>query len=147
MDNDIIPQKSWWNQNRIWLIPATLILIIIIGIIYKSGITDLAQSYADPSIYDNALLKAKADNKVIEVLGVLEPIDKMAMLEGSVEFAGDKNSVNITVRVTGTKGSGKMDISANKKGAGWDYTKINIRVKKPADKRQTISIIPQINNQ
>lgn len=143
MDNELIPQKSWWKQNRIWFIPSALIVVIIIGIIYKSGITDLAQSYADPSIYDNALLKAKSDPKVIEVLGTLDPIDKVAMLEGSVEFAGDKNSVNITVRVAGSKGSGKMDISAYKKGPEWEYTKINIRVKKPADKRQTISIIPK----
>lgn len=143
MDNELILQKSWWKKNNPWFIPLIVVIIIAIGVIAKSGIADFAQGYADPSLYNNALAEARSNAKVAEIMGTLNPFDKMAMLEGSVRYTDNGTTVDLTIRVSGSKGSGKMDISAHKKAAVWEYKSISIRVKKPFYKKQTIPIIPK----
>jgi hypothetical protein len=72
------------------------------------------------------------------VLGDLEPIDKLAILEGNAKYSNHNNSVELTVRVKGPKGKGKMDISADKNGTEWEYKKINIRIKQTEEVIQVL---------
>lgn len=106
------------------------------------GITnDLVQAYADTELYENALKKVKSDDRVTELLGEIEPIDKLAILEGQVEYSNDNKTVNSSIRVIGSKGRASMDISADRINNLWNYKKINIRIKNPPEKKQTIKII------
>lgn len=103
-----------------------------------NAITDIAKVYADTSIYENALEKAKVNAQVITVLGDLAPIDTFAIVEGAVRYSNDNKSVNITVRVKGNKGKGKLDIVSHKINGTWDYELIKIRIKDP---KKTIVIL------
>jgi len=138
--NELILEKSWWKRNWKWFIPSVTVLstLAIILSLFASPIPDIAKAYADNSIHENALLKARKNQQIIETLGVLEPIDKMAIFEGFVLYSNNNNTVNLTIRVKGTKGKGKMDITANKVNENWSYQKIAIRIKEP---KKTISII------
>jgi hypothetical protein len=140
--NELILEKSWWKRNRKWFIPSVFILatLVIILTIFSSPISDIAKAYADTSIYENALGKAQQNQQVTETLGVLEPIDKMAILEGYVHYSNNNNTVNLTIRLKGTKGKGKMDITANKVNGNWNYQKITIRIKEP---KKRIAIIQE----
>lgn len=107
-----------------------------------SGITTaIVQAYYDTDLYDNALQKAASDSRVKNLLGEIEPIDKMAIIEGQVQYSNNDTRVNSTIRINGSKGNARMDISANKARNQWNYSKINIRIKNPLEKRQTIEII------
>jgi len=90
MNNEIITQKNWWSKNYKWFVPVVAFLFLSIAVFFNSGMdgiaTDLAQSYADTELYNDALEKVKANEKLKKILGELEPIDKLAILEGQVEF-------------------------------------------------------------
>ena len=147
MNNELIEQKNWWKRNWKWLVPVGGISLFLILILFSSGIggmgIDLVQAYSDTELYENALEKVKSDKRVTELLGEIEPIDELAILEGEVKYSNENKTVNSSIRVTGTKGKARMDISADLINNSWDYEKINIRIKKPVENKQTIEILTE----
>ena len=70
MNNELIPDKSYWSRNRKWIVAVFLFLILSIGIlssISDGPATDLVQAYADNSLYENAIAKAKTNWSIILV--------------------------------------------------------------------------------
>jgi hypothetical protein len=127
MNNEVIEEKSIWTKRWFWssvIIAFGFILIIISN---SDDIINFGQAYADPVLYQNAIDKANKNEQVIQNFGKLEPIDKLAILEGNTVYSNDNNSISITVRVSGEKEKGKMDILADKKGKSWKYKLIKIR--------------------
>ena len=142
MNNELIPEKNWWTKNWKWFVPTFLFLITILGLfssISNGNVTDIAQAYSDASLYENAIKKAKTNQRVLEVLGEIKPIDKLAILEGTAIYSKNNNSVETSIRIKGTKGKAKLDIVADKKGTEWIYKKINIRIKNP---KEEITVYP-----
>lgn len=141
MNNELITEKSWWNKNCKWFLP-TVLFLLLSGFLLSSNIdgniTDIAQVYSDNSLYEKAIDKAKNNKRVMEVIGEIEPIDKLAILEGNAIYSNNNNSVTLSIRIKGDKGKGKMDISAERNGAAWNYKKINIRIKEPREEIQII---------
>lgn len=132
MSNDLIPQKSWWSKNWKWLIPVFLLIVVSIGILSSisgENTTDIVQAYSEKTLYENAIAKAKTNQKVLEVLGEIEPIDKLAILEGSAIYSNNKNSIKTSIRIKGSKAKGKLDIDAKKIGSEWIYKSITVRIK------------------
>jgi hypothetical protein len=131
MDNEIVAEKSWWKRNWKWFVPISGIFMICI--VFVSGIdgslTDYAQAYTDASLCQTAIDTANKNERVIDVLGHLEPIDKLAILEGNARYSNNNHMVNLTVRVTGNKGKAKMDVAAEKHGENWTYKNIKLRIK------------------
>ena len=140
--NELIEHDSWFKLNWKWFIPILGLGIILIGIFFTSSLggntADITKAYSDDSLYENAVKEVQTNQKVKEALGILNPINKMAILEGFVEYSEDNKSVKTTISIKGTKGKAKMDISAYKKGESWEYQKIIIRIKNP---KETIEII------
>ena len=138
MNNDLIENKTWWERNWKWFLPTFIVLFLLLsGLLLSSSvdgnITDITQAYSDNSLYEKAIEKAKMNKRVLEVIGEIEPIDKLAILEGNAIYSNNHNSVEMSIRVKGNKGNGKMDISAKKIENEWKYTKINIRIKEPKE--------------
>lgn len=132
--NELIRKKNWGRRNWKWLVPITAFLIVIIALLsLTSGLTGFAQAYAEPSLYEDALEKVRQNEKVVEVLGNLQPMDKWTIMEGNVVYSEDNNSVALTFRITGSKGKGKMDISALRNNGVWEYELIRIRIKNPKE--------------
>lgn len=144
MNNELIEQKSRWKQNWKWLIPVSGITVILIVIFFSSGmngiVTDFAQAYADTELYEKALEKVKSDKRVTQLLGEIQPLDKMAILEGQVEYSKENKTVNSTIRIAGDKGKARMDISAERIKNEWNYKKINVRIINPTELKQTIEV-------
>lgn len=136
MDNELIKEQNWWKRNWKWLVPVVIIVFVIGTIstlIANGNAADFAQTYSDPSLYENAVERAKQNPRVVEVLGNLEPIDKLAVLEGNALYSNNNTSVELTLRVKGSKEKGKMDILAHKVSGKWEYDKIDIRIKKTGE--------------
>ena len=136
MDNELIVKKSWLNRNWKWFLPTFLVLFLLLfglSSSIDSNVNDIALAYSDNSLYDKAIEKAKTNQRVIEIIGEIEPIDKLAILEGNVIYSNNNNSVELSIRLKGNKGKGKMDIIAIKNGKEWEYKKINIRIKEPKE--------------
>lgn len=145
MNNDLIEEKNWWNRNWKWIIPVSILIVISISVFFSSRMdgvaTDLVQAYMDTELYENAIIKANSNTKIVELLGEIQPIDNLAILEGEVEYTNNNKTVYSSVRIVGTKGKANMDISAERIDDFWNYTKINIPIKSPPEKRQTINLL------
>ena len=136
MDNRLIIEKSWWQRNWKWIIPTTIILFLasmVMTFNIEGNPTDLLQAYSEDVLYKNAIDKANSNERVIEVIGKIDDLDRLAILEGNSKYSNNNNSIEITFRVNGDKRKGKMDISADKNGTDWEYKKINIRIKNPKE--------------
>ena len=94
------------------------------------NVSDIAKAYADPQLVENALIKAQTNKEVQHLLGTLNSIDKMAIIEGNVKYSNNNTSVDISVRVKGDKGKGRIRIVAERIGEVWEYNKISIGIKK-----------------
>ena len=141
MDNRLVIEKSWWQRNWKWILPIGIILFlvsIVLTLSIDGNPTDILQAYNEDLLYKNAIDKANSNERVIEVIGKIDDLDQLAILEGSSKYSNNNNSIEITFRVTGDKGKGKMDISADKNGSEWEYKKISIRIKEPNEEIKII---------
>ena len=143
--NDITLQhKNWWQHHWKWIIPSTVIIIAVLLFLMSSlgnSLTDVSKSYADKDLFNEAFAKVKNHAKASEILGELEPIDNLAILEGAVNYSNNNQTFNASIRIVGSKAQGKIDINADKINDIWIYKLIKVRVKKPSDKKQTIEIL------
>ncbi|OJX48888.1 MAG: hypothetical protein BGO88_00355 [Flavobacterium sp. 38-13] len=133
--------KNWWKINYKWSLSLAAFIIACLILAYnisRGSFKDMAQAYADPTLFQNAITKANENTKVIQVFGTLEPIDNLAILEGNTKYTNDNKAIEATVRVIGKKAQGKMDISAQKNGSEWTYGLIKLRVAKTG---QEITVI------
>ena len=149
MSNELLEHKSLVKRNLKWLISASVLIVFSVLIFFSSGLdgitADLTKAYTDTELYENALEKVKSDERIVEILGEIDAIDKFAILEGSVKYSSDSKTVNSSIRIKGVKGKGMMDITANRIGSKWGYEKINFRIEKPFEDKQTIEIIKTKN--
>ena len=145
MNNELITNNSWWKRNWKWLVSTSMLFIVLIAMVLYSGMgkigKDLAQAYTDEELYERALDQLKSHPKVIELLGEISPIDQLAILEGEVHYTNENKKVNSTIRLKGTKGNARMDITAIKNNTEWEYKIINVRIKNPPENKQTIEIV------
>ena len=133
-------KNPWLHRNWKWLIPVLILFSGLALIISLAGneISGVVGVFSDSEIYEDALKIAKDNEEVQQKLGDLQPIDLMAIAEGTVRYSNNNNAVDISVRLKGSKGKGKLDISANKVQNKWVYKRIQIRIKRP---KQTIKIL------
>ena len=145
MNNELITHNSWWKRNWKWLVSSSVLFIILIAMVLYSGMgkmgKDLAQAYSDEELYQNALNQLQSHPKVIELLGEIEPIDQLAILEGEVHYTNENKTVNSSIRLKGAKGNARMDIIAIKNNTEWEYKIIKVRIKNPPENKQTIEIV------
>jgi hypothetical protein len=129
-----------------WFVPAILVSLLLV-VFFSSGLnkitSDLTLAYTDTELYSKALEKVKANETVKTILGDIEPIDQLAILEGQVNYSEDNTVVKSTVRIKGTKGKAKLDIIANKVETEWNYKTIAVRIKQPKDQQQTITVLSE----
>jgi hypothetical protein len=138
MDNDLVEEKTWLKRNWKWSVPATVVFIFILGLLLTlnspENLTDIVQAYSDNSLYEKAIEKANSNKRILQTIGIIHPIDKLAIFEGNAVYSNNNNSVELSVRIKGDKGNGKLDIIAEKFGTEWKYKKIIVRNKNPKEK-------------
>lgn len=133
MENELVERESWLKRNWKWSVPATILFIFIFGLFLNSNssqdISDIVQTYNDNSLYEKAIEKANSNKRITQTIGIIQPIDKLAIVEGNAVYSNNNNSVSLSIRIKGTKGNGKLDITADKIGTVWKYKKIIVQNK------------------
>ncbi|MEW7281005.1 cytochrome c oxidase assembly factor Coa1 family protein [Aquimarina sp. 2201CG1-2-11] len=145
MSNKTSETKSRFNKNWKWLLLLFSFMLIAIVSILPSNlgnqIVQITQTYGDTELYEHPFEMAQNDKRVIDVLGQLKPIDKLAILEGEVHYSNNYKSVDLSFRIKGGKRNARLDISADRINGKWNYKKVNVRIKKPVEEKQIIEII------
>ncbi len=147
--NDQNRSRPWFKRKRTWLL---LVMFVCFGLFISSlpselprNIVYLVKGYSEPEICKGALEITKKNLKVLEVLGELEPMGKLDMLNGSVFYSKGGDSAAITINVVGAKKiksiRAKMDVVAFKMNGNWEYQKIRVRIKQPPELKQSIPIL------
>ena len=135
--DELIEHESWWKRNWKWFVPVFGILLLFVVAIGASPmgirISDIAKIYADPYLMDNALMKAHENKEVIGLLGTLEPINGMDIMQGIVNYSNNDTTIEIYVQIKGSKGSGRMRVFADWNKNKWKYNNISIISKKLKD--------------
>ena len=133
MENELVEKESWLKRNWKWSFPATILFIFTLGLFLISNssedISDIVRTYNDNLLYEKAIERTNSDKRIVQSIGIIQPIDKLAILEGNTVYSNNNNSVSLSVRIKGTKGNGKLDITADKIGTVWKYKKIIVRNK------------------
>lgn len=128
MNNELVPQPSWWKRNWKWVVPVggcfTIIIIAVIAI--GSIFYGVANAIEDSQPYEYALEKINADEDLINALG--SPIEKDGMVQGSWNYTNGKKSANMVVPISGPKGSGTLFVEATGEDDDWTYDVIRVEI-------------------
>ncbi len=137
MDNDLVENDNWLKRNWKWSVATSIVFIFIIGLLFTSNspknLIDIVQAYNDNSLYQKAIEKSNCNKRILQTIGIIQPIDKLAILEGNAVYSNNNNTVELSVRIKGNNGNGKLDIMAQKFGTEWKYKKITVRNKNPKE--------------
>jgi hypothetical protein len=119
------PARTWWSRNWKWVIPVGCLTPAVLccgggGLILTSVLGALKSS----EVYTDALARAKANEEVRTLLG--EPIEAGFWVSGSVEVGGTSGKADLSIPVSGPKGSATLHVVATKAGGKWVYSTLEV---------------------
>ncbi|NKI31496.1 cytochrome c oxidase assembly factor Coa1 family protein [Croceivirga thetidis] len=128
MNNELIPQKSWWSSNWKWVLPLGGCLTLIIGFIVLVssiyfGVTNIME---ESQPYEYAFELINKDEALTEVLG--SPIEQDGMIQGNINWVNGSKSAKMKIPISGPKNSGTLFIDASGEGDEWVYHEIRVEV-------------------
>ncbi len=128
MNNELVPQPSWWKKNWKWAVPLggcfTLIIVAVIAI--GSIFYGVANAIEDSQPYEFALEKINSDEDLVNALGA--PIEKDGVVNGSWNYSNGKKSAKMTIPISGPKGSGTLFVEATREDEDWTYHVIRVEI-------------------
>lgn len=137
MNNELVPQPSWWKRNWKWVLPVggcfsiIIIAVVAIGSIFYG----VSNAIEDSQPYEYALEKINTDEDLINALG--SPIEKDGMVQGSWNYTNGNKSANMKIPIAGPKGKGTLFVEATGEGDDWTYDVIRVEI----DDSETFDII------
>lgn len=142
--NEAAPYKNWFQRNRVWLLfVIALYLLVFLSLPkgFTKGATHMLLGYSDIELADSAISIANKNKLVTKMLGDIQPMDNLTMLEGYVSYSKNLDSVFMALTVKGSMGRGKLDIYAFKNDAQWEYERLTVRLKEPKFRKKSIQIV------
>ena len=135
-------------MKRILLIFTGLIAILALVALFSSGlpkaIPNIAKGYANTQLYNDAISLANQDSLVNIRFGDLEHLEMLAILEGETQFSNDNTQIKSSVKLSGDKRKGRLDIEAVFENGKWNYTYIAARIKIPEEEKEIIVILSKL---
>lgn len=92
----------------------TLLMAAILGLVKNSG------------AYTEAMAAARGDTAVVAALGT--PIDEGFFVAGNVEINGQSGYAQMTIPISGPRGSGTLYVEAEKAGPEWYFHTLELAV-------------------
>lgn len=129
MNNELVPQPSWWKRNWKWVVPiggcltVLLLVVFFIGSLFY-GVSSILEE-SEPYTY--ALEKINNDPQLVELLGA--PIEKDGMPQGNLNWDNGKKNADMKIPIAGPKGNGMLFIVAHGENDTWIYDEIRVTIK------------------
>lgn len=110
-------------KARGWLIAAIFAGGCLLLMAFVAGIFWLVFSMMKSSdAYVDAVARARADPRVIARLGT--PIEEGWFVTGTVSLQNDSGHANLSIPVSGPRGSGQLDVVARKTAGKWSFQRL-----------------------
>jgi hypothetical protein len=125
------PQRSWWSRNWKWALPVGCLLpIVLCGggflvfffLIYGAVTGSIKSSDA----YAEGMARARANPEVVAALG--EPIESGFLISGSINVNGSSGNVDVSIPISGPKGSGTLYVVGTRTAGRWQYSRMEAEV-------------------
>ena len=127
------PPKSWWQRNWKWSVPAgcgcLVLLVVVVFVVFMALILNFLKA---SGAYSEAVAKVKANPAVQEALGT--PIEEGWFVSGNVSFEGVTGEADLAIPISGPKDKGTIYVLAEKGGAEWAFSTLEVRVKGSGEK-------------
>ena len=125
-----VQRKSWLGRNWKWLLLATFLLMVCVGL----GIFALIMSWMRSSdVALEAVARAQANPAVAQRLG--GRIEEGWLTSGSINVGtGGSGDANLTVPISGPKGNGTVYVTARRIAGVWNYSQMIAGIESTGEK-------------
>ncbi len=129
MENAAPKKKSWFSRNWMWFVPVGVVTLCLVcgGCVAAGAYGFFSLMRSNPAVAE-AISKVQSDPRAQQALGT--PIVPGWTISGSISDSTNSGSVNVTIPVSGPKGSGLLYVTAYKQGDRWIITNLVLTVDK-----------------
>ena len=121
-----------------WVIGIGCLSLILLGVLFFASIFGIVTTALKSSdVYQIAMATVERDPATIADLGA--PIRAGWFVSGSIHVSGSSGSADISIPVSGSVRSGKVNAVATKASGKWSFSTLNVSI----DGRPTMIEIPQ----
>lgn len=118
---------SWFSRNWKWAVPAGCLTLIVAFLAVAIGAVFFVFGLMKSSdVYREALAEASSHAAVVEALG--EPVEAGWYLMGNIEVNDGSGRADISIPISGPKGSGTIFAVATKSAARWSYEILEVEL-------------------
>jgi len=136
-------QRSWWQRNWKWAVPAggCLTLIIIVMVAIGIGAFGLVEKIKENTDYDGVIAMVQTNEQVIEVLGT--PIEQDGIGSYNISINNGDRTSGAVLPIKGSKGKGVLYVTTSGKKDHIIYEQLEVYLE---NKDTTINLLPLIEN-
>lgn len=126
------PQRSWWSRNWKWALPVGGCLLPLVlcgggGLIFFFGVYGaITGAIRSSDAYSEGMARARANPEVVAALG--EPIESGFWIGGNIETSGPSGTVDVSIPISGPKGSGTLYVEGTRSANRWQYSTMAVEV-------------------
>ncbi len=124
-------QPSWWSRNWKWFVPVGgcggCLVVVAFGLIcFSSILFAVFGAMKSGDVYKTAVSRAKANPEVVAVLGT--PIKEGFFVSGNTNVNGGSGKADLSIPISGPKGSGTIYATATKSAGEWNYSQLVVEI-------------------
>lgn len=132
--------KNWLGRNWKWLVPAGCLGLVAACAVFVLGILAIVfGAIRSTDIYQQSINVVSSNPQVVEALGA--PVKPGFLVGGSVNVNGPSGQADISIPVSGPKGSGTLYVTAEKRGGIWLFSDLTLVVD---DTGERIDLLPAL---
>jgi hypothetical protein len=126
-------QPNWWSRNWKWFVPVgCLSMVVLFGAFIALIMSMVFGMMKSSDAYGQALTRAKANTEVVAALG--SPITDGYFTSGNISETGPSGNAELSIPISGPKGSGTIFLEARKSAGQWSFTKLQVEVEKTSQR-------------
>jgi len=129
------PPRNWWSRNWKWAVPVGCLLLVavcggglllFVSLIYGAvtGSIKSSDAYVEG--------RTRANPEVTALLG--EPIESGFWISGSIQVSGSSGNVDVSIPISGPKGSGTLYIVGTRAAGRWQYSTMEVEISGRTDR-------------
>jgi hypothetical protein len=121
------PRPNWWHRNWKWFVPVGCLSVLLlvtafVGVLFYA----IAGLMKSSDAYRDALAKAKSSPAVVHELG--KPIEEGFFTSGSIRVSGPSGDADLSIPISGPKGTGTIYLEAHKSAGVWTFSKLVVEI-------------------
>ncbi|MBP1641683.1 MAG: hypothetical protein H6Q03_352 [Acidobacteria bacterium] len=132
-------QRSWWERNWKWVVPAGCGTVVVLAAIVAGGMVGLLFGAMKKSdAYARGLERARADCEVQRELGA--PVEAGFFTGGSIQVTGPSGHAELSIPLSGAAAKGTLYVHATKEAGRWTFELLEVEV---AGRAERIDLLPE----